>query len=334
MQDDGTVYAILRWAVSRVRENKQSRHSNIRDRFDGCLFGLAVGDALGTSVEFRPRGTFEPVVDMCGGGLFNLEPGQWTDDTSMALCLATSLIECKGHDPHDQMTRYLKWRDEGYLSSTGKCFDIGNTVYTALKRFKHTDNPYSGPTDKLGASNGALMRLAPVAMLHVNGSKEDLLTACADSTRTTHALSICIEASQLLGAILRRAISGYAKDTSLLGTEVGLFKSDSIANLAKGSYAHKIEQDIVSNGQVANSLEAALWCFLNTDNFKDAVLKAVNLGDDADTTGAICGQLAGAYYGKSAIPPHWIAQLAMLKTIEDACDGLAKLALPNTDLTA
>ena len=107
-----------------------------RDRFRGCLLGLAAGDALGTTLEFKSPGTFEPIGDMIGGGPFGLRAGQWTDDTSMALCLATSLIECGGFDAMDQMRRYVRWRDEGYLSSTGYCFDIGNTVSGALDRFR------------------------------------------------------------------------------------------------------------------------------------------------------------------------------------------------------
>ena len=117
------------------------------DRFRGCLLGLAAGDALGTTLEFKEPGTFEPIDDMIGGGPFPLEPGQWTDDTSMALCLATSLIEKNGYDPTDQMRRYVRWWREGYLSSTGECFDIGNTVRSALSRFEGTGDPYSGFSD-------------------------------------------------------------------------------------------------------------------------------------------------------------------------------------------
>ncbi len=135
--------------------------SDARDRAVGALVGLAVGDAVGTALEFRAPGTFTPIDDMVGGGPFGLEPGQWTDDTSMALCLASSLVECGGFDPRDQMTRYLRWREEGYLSSTGTCFDIGNTTSRALDTFVQTGNPF-GPVDQDQAANGSLMRLAPV----------------------------------------------------------------------------------------------------------------------------------------------------------------------------
>ena len=133
------------------------------DRYQGALIGLAAGDALGTTLEFRDKGSFEPIEDMVGGGPFGLEPGQWTDDTSMAVCLAESLVE-RGFDPHDQMTRYVRWWREGYWSSTGRCFDIGNTVAAALSRFEATGDAIAGSTDRQSAGNGSLMRLAPVPL--------------------------------------------------------------------------------------------------------------------------------------------------------------------------
>src|SRR5574337_1213144 len=133
-------------------------------RYRGCLLGLAVGDAVGTTLEFKRSGTFEPIDDMVGGGPFRLKPGQWTDDTSMALCLATSLIERRGFDPIDQLERYVRWWREGYLSSTGDCFDIGNTVRQALTRFLQTREPCPGSTDPHTAGNGSIMRLAPVVL--------------------------------------------------------------------------------------------------------------------------------------------------------------------------
>ena len=140
----------------------QSRALVEADRFRGCLLGLATGDAVGTTVEFQSRGTFEPVTDLVGGGPFGLEPGQWTDDTSMALCLGTSLVQTGGFDATDQMDRYCAWQDRGYLASNGVCFDIGNTVHHALSRYRGSGDPLSGPTDPRSAGNGSIMRLAPI----------------------------------------------------------------------------------------------------------------------------------------------------------------------------
>jgi ADP-ribosylglycohydrolase len=137
---------------------------NLSDRYRGALLGLAVGDALGTTLEFARPGSFAPITDMVGGGRFGLQPGQWADDTSMALCLAESLIECQGFDPVDQLTRYCRWWREGHLSSTGVCFDIGTTTRAALVAFEETQDPYPGPDDPRTAGNGSLMRLAPIPL--------------------------------------------------------------------------------------------------------------------------------------------------------------------------
>ena len=159
-----------------------------KDRFRGCLLGLATGDALGTTLEFRSPGSFHPIDDVIGGGPFDLEPGQWTDDTSMALCLAASLIETGHFDPEDQMQRYVRWWEEGYMSSTGTCFDIGNTIADALWHFTDSGDPYAGSTDPFSAGNGSLMRLAPVPMCYA-GNAAEAVAKSADSSRTTHGAS-------------------------------------------------------------------------------------------------------------------------------------------------
>src|SRR5215467_3362480 len=134
------------------------------ERYRGSLLGLATGDALGTTVEFHQPGTFDPVTEIVGGGCFCLAPGEWTDDTSMALCLAESLIEKRAFDPIDQLERYYLWFQTGHLSSNGHCFDIGNTVRSALLLFESTREPYCGSTDQYSAGNGSLMRLCPVPL--------------------------------------------------------------------------------------------------------------------------------------------------------------------------
>ncbi len=166
---------------------------NLRDRYVGALVGLAVGDALGTTLEFRRPGTFEPITDMVGGGPFGLKPGQWTDDTSMALCLAESLLECRGFDGRDQLQRYVRWRDEGHWSSAGRCFDIGSTVSDALKTFERTGAPFSGRTDERSAGNGSLMRLAPVPLFFARDADLAIRMA-ADSSRTTHGTAMAVDA--------------------------------------------------------------------------------------------------------------------------------------------
>ncbi|MEB3230085.1 MAG: ADP-ribosylglycohydrolase family protein [Leptolyngbyaceae bacterium] len=290
-------------------------------RFRGCLLGLATGDAVGTTVEFRPRGSFPPVTDMVGGGPFGLNPGQWTDDTSMALCLATSLLSQNSFDAVDQMNRYCDWYDHGYLSSTGECFDIGNATSRSLRQYRQFGNPFSGSSHSRSAGNGCLMRLAPVPMFFYP-DRDRTIHFSGESSRTTHGAVECIDASRLFGDILHRALSGASKDEILWQSDPDIVDSPSIKAIATGIYREKPIDEIESTGYVVHSLEAALWCFWTTDSYKNAVLKATNLGDDADTTAAICGQVAGAFYGQPGIPSHWLEQLTMVEEITTLADQL------------
>jgi ADP-ribosyl-[dinitrogen reductase] hydrolase len=299
---------------------------DLQDRFLGCLLGLAAGDAVGTTVEFRPRGSFTPLHDMVGGGPFRLEPGQWTDDTSMALCLATSLVQCNGFDAADQMERYCRWRDEGYLSSNGRCFDIGNTVANALARYRRTGDPIAGSTDPHTAGNGSIMRLAPVPLFYFPDL--DAVTRYAvESSRTTHAAAECLDACRLFAAMIHRALHGASQEEILLAGRATFAGAEKIVAIARGAYLEKRVNDIRGSGYVVQSLEAALWCFAHTDSFEQAILAAANLGDDADTTAAVCGQVAGAFYGASGIPAQWLARLALRSEIEQLAVQLMQIAL-------
>ena len=290
------------------------------DRARGCLFGLAVGDAIGTTVEFHPRGSFDRVADMVGGGPFDLRAGEWTDDTSMALCLAASLIQCGGFDPTDQMDRFLLWRDEGYQSVNGRCFDIGNTVDAALHRFEASGEPFSGATDSRSAGNGSIMRLAPVAIAY---HRDESLVAhfSEESSRTTHGAEECIDACRMLGVVLARLIAGGGRDVITSIDPAGI-RSAALRSIVDGEYAHSAECEIRSSGYVVHTLEAAFWCFAREDTFEGAVLAAANLGDDADTVAAVCGQIAGACYGLSAIPARWRSRVAWASEIEMTADRL------------
>lgn len=294
---------------------------NQQNRFRGCLLGLAAGDAVGTTVEFRPRGSFAPLLDMVGGGPFRLEPGQWTDDTSMALCLAASLVEGNGFDARDQMERYCRWRDQGYMSSNGRCFDIGNTVASALAHYERTGDPFAGSSDPYSAGNGCIMRLAPVPMFYFP-DLDAVERYAAESSRTTHAAAECLDACRLFSRILYRALQGAPKEDVLLGDRATVAGTEKIAAIARGDYLLKPESALRGSGYVVQSLEAALWCFHRTDSFEQAILAAANLGDDADTTAAVCGQVAGAFYGAAGIPAHWLERLAMGVAIEQLADRL------------
>lgn len=314
----------------------------IRQRYRGCLMGLAAGDALGATLEFEAPGSFRPITDMVGGGAFRLSPGQWTDDTSMALCLAQSLVEKQGFDPIDQLERYVRWMREGYLSSTGECFDLGNTTHEALTRFIKTRQPYCGPTDAAKAGNGSIMRLAPVPMFFAHDPALAIQMA-ADSSRTTHGAPTAVDACRYFAALIAGALRGAAKEELLseyYGPVEGYWKSHplvpEIAEIASGSFRRKEPPQIRGTGFVVRSLEAALWAFHKSDNFRDGCLLAVNLGDDADTTAAVYGQLAGAYYGEEGIPESWQNKLAMRDLIaslaDRLCSGSQRAAAPPSPL--
>ena len=295
------------------------------DRATGCLLGLAIGDALGAPVESKPRGTFEPVTGMRGGGSHGLHAGYWTDDTSLALCLAESMIESGGFDAADQMRRYLRWMEEGHWSSTGSCFGIGFTTRTSLRRFKAASaKPFAGSKDANYASNGSLMRLAPVP-IYFRRDAELAVRMAGESSRTTHGAEECVDACRLFAWLLLRAFEATDKDFLHLDPDAipdSVPLSRRIESLARGDYADKPEDHIRGSGYVVDCLEAALWCFARTDSFSEAVLMAVNLGEDTDTTGAVCGQMAGAFYGAAAIPEEWKSQLHRGDEVERMGVGL------------
>jgi len=298
------------------------------DRFRGCLLGLATGDALGATLKLKRPGTFAPIEDMVGGGPFGLEVGYWTGDTSMALCLAESLIVCRGFDPADQMSRYLRWWREGYLSSTGICFDIGRTTRSALGRFEAEGQPYAGGSEPFDAGNGSIMRLAPVPMFYAN-DPQAAIEMSGKSSRTTHGLTVCVDACRFLAAIIVGALAGAYKQ-ELLAPRFCLVPGywdrrplcPEIDEIAAGSYRRRQPPQIQGAGYVAKSLEAAMWAFYRSDDFREGALKAGNLGEDADTTGAVYGQIAGALYGAAGIPAEWLSRLARREFIQAVADGL------------
>ena len=304
------------------------REITTRDRFRGCLLGLAAGDALGTTLEFKRPGTFQPIHDIIGGGPFRLQPGQWTDDTSMALCLAASLIESGEFDAMDQMQRYVRWWQEGYLSSTGLCFDIGTTIRSALSRFRNTGEAYSGSTEAMSAGNGSLMRLAPVPM-YFAGDAAEAIGRSADSSRTTHGAEEAVDACRYFSGLLVGALKGVEKETLLAARYCpieGLWARSPLAKkiteVADGSFKYREPPEVKGTGYVVDALQAALWAFHKSQDFREGALLAANLGHDADTTAAIYGQIAGAHYGAEAIPAEWRGRLTMTAEIASMADSL------------
>jgi ADP-ribosyl-[dinitrogen reductase] hydrolase len=300
------------------------------ERFRGALVGLAVGDAVGTTVEFKMPGTFPLVTDMVGGGPHHLPAGAWTDDTSMALCLAESLTERQGFDPVDQLERYARWYYEGHWSSTGEYVDIGRATCAALVRFERTGDPYPGDANPRAAGNGPLMKLAPVAMAYATHPFMAAQRA-ADSARTTHGAPEAADACRYFAGLLVGALNGAGMDALLapggfdpLGDVESLHPR--VATVAGGSFREAEPPSICGGGYIIESLEAALWALRSTRTFEEGVLAAANLGNDADTTAAVFGQLAGAVYGIDAIPGHWRERLFMQEQIVALADALFALA--------
>jgi ADP-ribosyl-[dinitrogen reductase] hydrolase len=219
------------------------------------------------------------------------------------------------------MNRYLDWYHNGYMSSTGRCFDIGNTIRHALETFEQTGNPFSGATDPYSAGNGSLMRLAPIPLFYFP-DLEKAIHFAGESSRTTHGALEAVEACRLFAEMLFRVLSGMGRDDVLFNTTVKI-DSPKLAEIARGEYRAKSIEQIAGTGYAVKSLEAALWCFYHTDSFESAILQAANLGDDADTTAAICGQIAGAYYGELGIPVKWLERLFMRREIADFADKLS-----------
>lgn len=302
-----------------------------RSRFRGSLLGLAAGDALGTTVEFESPGSFTPLTDIVGGGPFRLQPGEWTDDTTMALCLAESLVE-KGFDETHQLETYCRWWKQGHLSVKGRCFDIGLKTSSSLADFR--ERKYFVPVPDDGAAgNGSIMRLAPVPLRYAANPEQAILMS-AKSSVTTHGARECVDACRYLGGLIVGAVQGRSKDELLSGgfsPVPGLWDRQPLAPkinaIANGSFKLKDPPDIFGGGYVVPSLEAALWAFYRSDDFRTGALLATNLGDDADTTGAVYGQLAGAFYGEAGIPEAWRNVLAMRDLIERRADELYALAL-------
>lgn len=296
--------------------------NSLRERSVGALVGLAAGDAVGTTLEFKRPGSFTPITDMVGGGPFGLKPGQWTDDTSMGMCLAESILEAGDLDPADQLSRYVNWWRDGYWSSTGECFDIGITTRSALSRFDRHGTVVDPVVDEDAAANGSLMRLASVP---IRWHFDVALAAqrSGESSRTTHPAQRPVDACRLYGAMIAATISGQRIE-EVLDPAFWRFGElhPEIAAIARGSWRTKSPPEIRGTGYVVAALEAALWSVAGADDFADAVLRAANLGDDADTTAAIAGQLAGARWGASGIPDDWQRKITEIDRITQIAQGL------------
>ena len=315
-----------------------------RDAIASGIFGMAVADAVGVPAEFKTREELrrKPVTDMVGGGAHNQAAGTWSDDTSMALCLAFSLAEKGGIDVDDIMKRFCDWYENGAYSPHGECFDIGMTVAKALGRYAQ-----GVPAQECGGAgvqdngNGSLMRILPLAYYLLRRYGADLCESDAairhiDSVSSLthrhpisrvacgiyiHIAARLLLGDAILGAVQRGIDTAFHWYSSHEGYEDGLNCWERIRDAA--AFKTLPESEIRSGGYVVDTLEAVLWCLLNTENYRDCVLKAVNMGSDTDTVAAVVGGLAGIHYGLSGIQSDWMDGLKGKKLLNECCDRLA-----------
>ena len=304
-------------------------------RIKSVLFGVAVGDALGVPVEFNSRQTIaqNPVTDMIGYGTYHLPAGTWSDDSSLTFCLAEALTQ--KFDLNTIGQNFVKWYHENFWTPSGMVFDIGIATSQAISRLARGGRPdVAGNFDESSNGNGSLMRILPL-LFYINDkpiSERFEITKQVSSITHGHILSViaCFYYLEFARQIfsgkdkfeiysdLQTETTNYLTSLSINPKEIALFD-----RLLKNDIHELHEGEIQSSGYVLHTLEASIWCLLTTDNYKDAVLKAVNLGNDTDTTGVVTGGLAGLLYGLENIPTNWITQIARKDDIENLAERLA-----------
>jgi ADP-ribosylglycohydrolase len=301
----------------------------LRERFQGGLLGLAVGDALAAHTQFRKPGSFAPIGDLLGGGPFDLPRGAWTDDTAMALLLAESLLEREGFDAHDQVQRFARWQREGYGSATGQCVGISANVARALASALYKRQPFAGSHDPEQLDKDPLSRVAPVIMYFFADAPTAVAKA-AEAARLTAQAPMVLDCVRLLAAMVHQALSGRDKPTVLHPPRDLWMTTNTrpeVLGLYEGSYGRLQPPEITGGGGILQALEAALWAFHRAETFREGALLAANLGRDSDVVAAAYGQLAGAYHGVSAIPGIWRNSLMKQEVVIDNADRLLTHAL-------
>ena len=297
----------------------KKKELSLEDRFNGSLFGLFIGDALGAPLEFQSSGQFEEITDYSYGGVHNCLIGQWTDDSSMALCLMDSLQE-KGFDLKDQFNKYILWMRNGEYSSIGRCFDIGSTISQALTRHLPPEVVYRGIEENAASGNGSIMRLAPVPIFFFKEGFDSVLFHSVESSRVTHQSKICLDSVGYFSSILYSIFNGEKDKEKIIKNDLYIPIDEDVIFIKNADYNSIVKYDLNPSGYVVDSIYCALYCFNKTKDFKSAVLMAANLGGDSDTIAAITGQIAGAYYGYSSIPTHLVDRLMKIDYLKNLTD--------------
>jgi len=305
---------------------------NKADRIRGALYGLIVGDCVGSINEFKHGSAIIPVTAetiLTTRNAFGMTYGAFTDDSSMALCMAESLQEKGGFEPYDIMHRFHAWANLGWLSSTGECFDIGVTTSQAIAHYQvDKQTPYCGKADGNTSGNGGVMRLAPIpCFYHADLEAAKLFSVL--SSMITHASIECCQYANLLGTMLWQCLN-QTSDTQKIAIIEEFIRVYSHNTGSDNALAALLKADIPPTGYVVHTLAIAVRTFYTTDSFMQGLLNITHLGGDADTIGAVYGQLAGAWYGVEAIPAPLIRHLKLLEAIDELVEFLAKRAVAPT----
>lgn len=301
----------------------------------GAIFGHAVADALGVPVEFKSREYLRknPVIDMIGFGTYCQPKGTWSDDTSMTLCTLESITKKGKIDLENIMEIFAKWRCFGYMTPFDDCFDIGNATYSAISRYLEGKSFPYGINSEYSNGNGSLMRILPVSLYHHFKWKgvDKRLKDIHNVSMLTHAHERSVIACGIYDFVLEELINNPTKEAIKKGLNRAydcydcLGEINTYSRLFKRDFESLSEDEIKSSGYVVDTLEAVIWCLLNTNSYKECVLKAVNLGEDTDTVGAIAGGLAGVIYGYNSIPTEWLDCLAKKEMIDKLCFDFANI---------
>jgi ADP-ribosyl-[dinitrogen reductase] hydrolase len=302
------------------------------NRSKGAFYGNLIGDALGAPVEFQPRDSYPVVRTMQYCDTYDLPAGSFTDDGSMMLCLAASLVNAGGQDAHNQLAHYVAWYREGYMSVNGECFDIGRTTREALEEYEAEGITEARTTEEFQAGNGSVMRLAPIPIFFAAQTIEEIWLEGMRSSRTTHGAPVAVWGCGLWAALTALAIRGASKwDLLKFLHSVPYSSCNEIAHyplawkaVLDREFMDMHRDDVKSGGYVVDSCEAALWAFFRTSTFAEGALLVVNLGRDTDTVGAIYGILAGAFYGYEGIPQEWLDALQCKPMVNAVWDDLCE----------
>lgn len=280
----------------------------LKDRQKGSFFGLIIGDAMGAPYEFKESQTFEVTKEYNRGGWLSVKKGEWTDDSTMALCVSESLIEKKLNDIEDQVEKYYMWFKNGYLTTRDECFDIGNTTRSNVLKFFNNKKIHNIKIDENSNNyaNGGMMRLAPLPIFYFNSIY--LIDNIIESTKVTHNSKVCIDSNIIYGQLIANAIKGYNKEN--------LFQNINFSNIdekVKERFFKYKEIDYIPNvlptGNVLDCIELSIYALYAFNNYIDGLLWLLQFGNDSDTIGAIYGQLAGAIYGFESLDSYYFNNL-------------------------